>query len=323
LLRYSLLSLAVFAVVPTATRSNAANAQDVPSIAAPGQVDEVNKKGQDALQRKDYSAALDLFVNAANQGSPVAQTKLGMIYEKGLGVRQDFAQATAWYLKGAKQGDANAEAALGRLMIQTEDEKFYRDGMAWLRKAADQGNAEAENWIGLVYFRGQGVPQDYAQAATWLRKAADQGNVDAQAILGSMYLNGLGVQKDYAQALGLLRKAAEQGNDDAQYGLGLVYGGGMGVNPDLSQAELWFRKAAAQGHDKAKTYLAAIDQEKQSASAVPPALQFKCFLEAFDPKVAGAGNNKSMIEAIKRSSDDPRYDACIQTFQKKYGLQGR
>ena len=39
-----------------------------------------------------------------------------------------------------------------------------------------------------MYTQGQGVPQDYVQAAAWFRKAAGQGNAPAQAALGVMYV---------------------------------------------------------------------------------------------------------------------------------------
>jgi TPR repeat protein len=44
----------------------------------------------------------------------------------------------------------------------------------------DQGHADAQNNLGTCYYNGQGVPQDYAQAAGWYRKAADQGFALAQ-----------------------------------------------------------------------------------------------------------------------------------------------
>ena len=52
----------------------------------------------------------------------------------------------------------------------------------------------------MMYTQGQGVPQDYVQAAAWFRKAADQGNAPAQAALGVMYAHGQGVPQDYVQA---------------------------------------------------------------------------------------------------------------------------
>ena len=71
---------------------------------------------------------------------------------------------------------------------------------SWYRKAADQGNASAQYNLGLMYWRSQGVPQDYAAAVSWYRKAADQGHADAQFNLGIMYEEGQGVPQDYAQA---------------------------------------------------------------------------------------------------------------------------
>jgi uncharacterized protein len=47
-----------------------------------------------------------------------------------------------------------------------------------------------------MYYNGQGVRQDYTEAAKWTRKAAEQGNTPAQADLGILYWNGQGVQKD-------------------------------------------------------------------------------------------------------------------------------
>ena len=47
---------------------------------------------------------------------------------------------------------------------------------------------------------GQGVPQDYGEAAKWYRLAAEQGNPTAQSNLGSMYYSGQGVPQDYVQA---------------------------------------------------------------------------------------------------------------------------
>jgi hypothetical protein len=51
-----------------------------------------------------------------------------------------------------------------------------------------------------MYERGQGVPQDYAEAAKWYRKAAEQGEPSAQNNLGFMYGKGRGVPPDYVQA---------------------------------------------------------------------------------------------------------------------------
>jgi len=74
---------------------------------------------------------------AAEQGDSDAQLSLGVLYDNGQGVPQDYTQAGAWYRKAAEQGDAAAQYALGDL-----------------------------------YRGGQGVPQDYAEAYFWFDIAA-------------------------------------------------------------------------------------------------------------------------------------------------------
>ena len=79
------------------------------------------------------------------------------------------------------------------------------ESLGRLRKAADQGNADAQARLGVRYAKGEGVPQDPAEAVRWFRKAADQGNADAQVFLGVMYDNGQGVPQDYAEAARWIR----------------------------------------------------------------------------------------------------------------------
>ena len=93
--------------------------------------------------------------------------------------------------------------------------------------------------------KGQGVPQDYAEAVQWYRKAAEQGVAKAQFNLGLMYDNGLGVTQDYARAGKWYRKAAEQGYATAQFNLGLMYENGEGVPQDYVHAHMWYDLVAS------------------------------------------------------------------------------
>ena len=67
-----------------------------------------------------------------------------------------------------------------------------------------------------MYYKGDGVPQDYAQAVSWLRKAADQGIAHAQYDLGAMYYSGNGVNKDHSEALKWFIRASDNGDSDAK-----------------------------------------------------------------------------------------------------------
>ena len=80
------------------------------------------------------------------------------------------------------------------------------------RVAAEAGYADAQYSLGYMYSTGEGVPQDYAEAAVWYRRAAEQGDTSAQVNLGYMYDMGQGVAQDYAEAAVWYRRAAEQGD---------------------------------------------------------------------------------------------------------------
>ena len=68
------------------------------------------------------------------------------------------------------------------------------------QRLANQGDALAQARLGVMYSKGEGVPQDYSKAAQWIEKAANQDYADAQFRLGWMYFNGEGVRQDYATA---------------------------------------------------------------------------------------------------------------------------
>ena len=123
----------------------------------------------------------------------------------------------------------------------------YESALKEFLPLAEQGAAVAQYFLGLMYYKGQGVPQDYAEAAKWYRQAAEQGLAEAQSNLGVMYDQGKGVHQDFAEAVKWYRKSAEYGDAWAQTFLGFAYVFGQGVPQDYVQAHLWFSLAAAQG----------------------------------------------------------------------------
>ena len=69
--------------------------------------------GWEAYNSGDYSRALFEFKPLAEQGDYNAQFHLGYMYDKGLGVPQDYKTAVKWYTLAAKQGMVNAQNKLG------------------------------------------------------------------------------------------------------------------------------------------------------------------------------------------------------------------
>ena len=54
-----------------------------------------------------------------------------------------------------------------------------------VRKAAEQGNAIGQFNLGLMYYDGKTVPQNYPEATKWFSKAAEQGDAEAQTASAS------------------------------------------------------------------------------------------------------------------------------------------
>ena len=156
-------------------------------------------------------------------------------------------------LKKAEQGYAVAQYGLGLMYYFGKGvPQDYKQAADWYTKAAEQGHASAQYALGVMHKNGQGVPQDYKQAVYWFTKAAEQGDDRAQHNLGFMYGNGQGVTQDYKQAADWYTTAAEQGEANAQLNLGVMYDNGQGVPQDYKQAVYWYTKAAEQGHVKAQ-----------------------------------------------------------------------
>ena len=171
------------------------------------------------------------------------------------------------------------------------------DSLVETRKKAEAGDAAAQNSLGLIYYIGEGVPKDTAEAAKWYRKAAEQGNAPAQFSLGFMYDNGDAGPKNSAEAVKWYRKAAEQGHFGAQGFLANCYRIGEGVPKDSAEAVKWFRKAAEQGdaHAQFNLGLATLKQGRPDEALlhyraalrlVPNSLEIKNAIQqlSFPPK---------------------------------------
>ena len=152
----------------------------------------------------------------------------------------------------ADQANPYAERILGIMYVKGQGvPQDYVMGMRWLRLAADRGQPDAQNEVGVLYQQGQGVERNYAEAAKWFRRAADQGGlVVAQNNLADCYLVGLGVPEDFGEAFKWYRIAADQSSSYAENVLGVAYERGFQVAQDDAEAFRWYRRAANKIYDR-------------------------------------------------------------------------
>ena len=149
------------------------------------------------------------------------------------------------------------------LLLASCGEEKTVEGEKTVQERAKAGNAMAQYNLGLMYDKGEGVPQDKAEAVKWYRKAAEQGDADAQVNLGFMYGNGDGVPKDYAEAAKWYHKAAEQGHGFAQNNLAIMYRLGDGVPEDYTKAYMFYNLAAVNTKAKMLNNLADAITDKE------------------------------------------------------------
>jgi hypothetical protein len=71
-----------------------------------------------SYDRANLETALKIWLTTAQAGDPEAQTTVGEIYERGLGVPPDYSVAAEWYGKAANQGYSRAMYNLGTLHEQ-------------------------------------------------------------------------------------------------------------------------------------------------------------------------------------------------------------
>jgi len=239
--------------------------------------------GLAAVNRGDYATALRLFQPLAEQGNAWAQSNLGVMYEKGEGVAQDYREAIKWFRLAAAQGKADAFAGVAAASAQFNlgvmyyyghgVAQDYKEAIKWFRLAAAQGNTKAQRNLGNMYEQGNGVTQDYKEAIKWYRLSAEQGHAWARYNLGTMYQQGNGVAQDYKEAIKWYRLSAEQGHADAQNNLGNMYENGQGMPQDYLRAHMWYNLAASKRSGK-ESRLPTNNRDK-IAKAFTPAQVFQ------------------------------------------------
>jgi len=113
------------------------------------------------------------FLAAANEGHLDSQFNVAMMYERGIGVEKNLAEAIVWY-----------------------------------RKAALKDHSPSQFNLGVIYENGQGTAVDFAEANAWYRRAAQQGDALAIGNLGMLYIRGDGVPVNTTAGIALLLQSA-------------------------------------------------------------------------------------------------------------------
>ena len=130
---------------------------------------------------RDRVRALAELVRLGQEDLANHAFKRGYMYDKGINVPQDDAEALRYY-----------------------------------RHAAEGGNTDAQYMLGVMHFEGRGVPKNDEEAVDYFRHAAEAGNALAQCFFGGFYALGKGgVEQDFCRGYMWISLASEQGNENA------------------------------------------------------------------------------------------------------------
>lgn len=113
---------------------------------------------------------------AAEFGSAIAQTMVGVAYVTELGAEKNYPEAIKWFRRAANQGDAVGARDLGNCYYDGYGvRKDNSEAIKWWNRAASKGDSKAMLTLGQAYELGEGVRQDYSQAKEWYGKSCDNG----------------------------------------------------------------------------------------------------------------------------------------------------
>jgi TPR repeat protein len=170
-------------------------------------------------------------------------------------------------------------AALTFVGLVVAGEEAYRRGTfsiaaVMLQAPAACGHKRAQRLLGVMYYAGEGVHQNFEKAARWCRLGAEQGDAIAQRYLGGMYLTGEGLPTAPREGIKWIRRAAEGNDVIAQFFMGNLFLYGAEENQDCeksllaacrsinpAEAIMWLGRAAEYGHNDAQKALGRIYEE--------------------------------------------------------------
>jgi hypothetical protein len=141
---------------------------------------------------QDYKTAVKWYTLAAEQGDASAQTQVEKLQKK-ISDQNELRELQV----RAKQGNADAQYNLGLMYDKGRGvPQNYKTAVKWYTLAAKQGHADAQYNLGVMYDEGIGISQNNYTAMKWYGLAAKRGNSDAQKRYGELVLQDFVYESD-------------------------------------------------------------------------------------------------------------------------------
>jgi enhanced entry protein EnhC len=198
---------------------------------------------------------------------------LGLMYDRGIGVKASQSDAIHWYQQAGKnpvtnfilgtytslgiglsqdsqqglamlQGAADADFPYANLNVAVLNQMEKKPFVPELEKALAFGNSRAGLLLADYYLSTASEDAQIKQARDIYQLFAMKGDSDAQLKFAYMHEQGLGGKVDFNTALTWYTSAASQGQVVAQYLVGRLYQlGYLDPIPDYALAKQWYSRA--------------------------------------------------------------------------------
>ncbi|RMD78308.1 MAG: sel1 repeat family protein, partial [Lentisphaerae bacterium] len=151
---------------------------------------------QNKPESPQFARAVHWLEEAVEEHYLPAMTFLGKLYMDGAGVTRSTTKGFRLFLMAATRGDPDAMYNLGMIYaLGYHGRRSDEDAIYWFQKAnaaKDLKDPYCWQWLGMIYLRRSGSPQDLAMARKCLERAAAAGLPQAMFFLGVMLKRGLG-----------------------------------------------------------------------------------------------------------------------------------
>src|SRR5258708_38938792 len=130
------------------------------------------------------------FEQAAASGDPIAAYNCAVCLALGVGVARDDRAAAVWLRKAADRVP-NAQFWYGRVLVEGRGvDRALAEGRRWIARAAEAGMAEAQVALGEMMLTGTGGARDPQGALALFEKAAGNGELTATFLTALVHTRG-------------------------------------------------------------------------------------------------------------------------------------
>ena len=233
---------------------------------------------EDSSSIKDTSK-FGLINYAADVGGPEALMMRGIAYENGVFYKKNVVKALLNYLIAVRNGSGRAGLLIYELLQDENTMKVIEskansgdsdakyvwagliafgydysilldDALNLLEEAAGKGHIPSLIELGVLYYKGEVVPQDRALAYEYWEKADSLGSLEAGVRIAITRI----FNKDFnsetlPEYISKIREARAKGVIIAETALGYCYENGIGVNIDKAHASDLYWNATSKGNE--------------------------------------------------------------------------